>query len=413
MQNKFNKSLIIMVPAIEWYDNAVCVALMGMLSPLFFPMYMPYTQFLLYLSIISIAYIGRPLGALLYGYYGDKFSGSQKQRLKSIYASLLLMAISSFLIALLPMYSQVGILSPILFLILRFLQAIALGGKGGISVVSAESGGLKEKYYNSSFVSVGFVIGFLSGTLTVSLLNQLQLYGFFSKTDLATYIWRLPFIFSAIISLPVLFKLRKLISEIEEPIINEKENTNLNNLNIPSIAKLSFLLFFETASFYFCFIFLPNYLKFFSIDLNHKWYNYIIGMLAILVFTPIFGKLADKYGAIKNLKIAKIFFATIGLTLFYYPNIIFEYNLLINIMFGMCVAVTYGSMYGYLATIYPVNMRFKIYALQVNIVGMLCSFVTVAAGIIANYGMHYNFLMLATFTIFSYILLCFCKEETN
>src|SRR5688572_28535638 len=108
---------------IEWYDFYIFGSLATTLAPAFFPKTNPTVALLSTLATFATGFIVRPFGALFFGRLGDMVG-----RKYAFLVTLLLMGGSTFAIGLLPTYAQVGALAPILLLILRLLQGLALGG---------------------------------------------------------------------------------------------------------------------------------------------------------------------------------------------------------------------------------------------------------------------------------------------
>ena len=192
---RFTKYLGLAIASIEWYDNAICIALADVLSTLFFPQYDTTSRLILYLSSFAIGFLGRPIGAYFLGYYSDKYS-----RIHAAYISFVIMILGTLFISILPTYQSIGIYAPILLVLFRFFQGIAIGGNYGISVFSVENAHKSEKYFASSMICLGFMIGFFFGGVVSSMLN------YFSNREMLLSIgWRIALLSSFFISLPVLF----------------------------------------------------------------------------------------------------------------------------------------------------------------------------------------------------------------
>ena len=173
------KWLGMFVSALEWYDNAACIALASTVSALFFPEVDINARFLFYFSSIAIGYLGRPLGAFMFGYYSDAH-----HRVRATYYSLLLMTVANLCISIVPIYATIGLAAPIIFVCLRFAQGMAIGGNYGVSIAIVEHA-RENKYYASSFSCVGFILGFLTASALISCMHRV--------CDM-TIFWRIPFL---------------------------------------------------------------------------------------------------------------------------------------------------------------------------------------------------------------------------
>lgn len=120
---------------IEWYDFLIYgTAAALVFNSLFFPNFDPVTGTLASLATYSVGFFARPLGAALFGHYGDRTG-----RKTMLMITMTVMALCTFAIGLLPTYEQIGIWAPILLVGLRFIQGIGLGGEwGGASLIVLE-----------------------------------------------------------------------------------------------------------------------------------------------------------------------------------------------------------------------------------------------------------------------------------
>src|ERR1700684_87109 len=119
--------------AIEWYDFFLYGTAAGLIfGKLFFPNSDPLTATLAAFGTYFIGFIGRPIGAAIFGHYGDRIG-----RKATLIAALLCMGIATFLIAFVPTYSSIGIWGAVILTLLRMLQGIGVGGEWGGSVLLA------------------------------------------------------------------------------------------------------------------------------------------------------------------------------------------------------------------------------------------------------------------------------------
>ena len=122
--------------AVEFYDFYIYgTAAALVFGPLFFPSESPSAQLMLSFMSFGLAFFARPVGAVVFGHYGDRIG-----RKSTLVASLMLMGISTLLIAFLPTYAMVGWVAPLLLCILRFGQGFGLGGEwGGAALLAVEN----------------------------------------------------------------------------------------------------------------------------------------------------------------------------------------------------------------------------------------------------------------------------------
>ncbi|MFB3168548.1 MFS transporter [Neobacillus sp. 179-C4.2 HS] len=175
---------------IEFYDFFLYGTVASLVfNKLFFPNDDPFVSLLLAYATFGVTFFIRPLGGLVFSHMGDKFG-----RKNTLVISLLLMGISTVLIGLLPTYSSVGVLAPILLVLLRLLQGIALGGEwGGAVLLAVESAPKQKRGFYGSFPAMGIPLGMLLGTASVSLMSLLP------NGQFLTWGWRVPFLLSALL----------------------------------------------------------------------------------------------------------------------------------------------------------------------------------------------------------------------
>ena len=177
--------------AVEFYDFYIYATAAALVfGPLFFPVEEPGLQLLLSYASFSVAFFARPLGAVAFGHYGDRVG-----RKSTLVASLLIMGVSTFLIAFLPTYSTVGWVAPALLCLLRFGQGFGLGGEwGGAALLAVENAppGWRARY--GMFPQLGAPVGFLASNGLFLLLGL-----FLTPEQFQAWGWRLPFLASALL----------------------------------------------------------------------------------------------------------------------------------------------------------------------------------------------------------------------
>ena len=152
---------------IEWYDFYIFGSLALVISTKFFPQSNPTAAFLSTLATFAAGFVVRPFGALFFGRLGDLIG-----RRYTFMVTLLLMGGSTFLIGCIPDYNTIGFFAPLLVLLLRLLQGLALGGEyGGAATYVAEHTPKNERGYWTSWIQTTATVG-LFVSLTVILLTR-------------------------------------------------------------------------------------------------------------------------------------------------------------------------------------------------------------------------------------------------
>jgi MFS family permease len=177
---------------IEWYDFYIFGSLAGVISPLFYPPGNDTFAYIAYLATFAVGFIVRPFGALFFGRIGDLVG-----RKYAFLVTLLIMGGATAIIGFLPTYAQIGIAAPIILLLIRVLQGLALGGEyGGAAVYVAEHVPDNKRGFYTSFIQITATLGlFLSLAVILFVQNTMSADQFAGKTeDFAG--WRIPFLIS-------------------------------------------------------------------------------------------------------------------------------------------------------------------------------------------------------------------------
>ena len=176
---------------IEWYDYFLYGSAAALVfGKVFFPDSDPLTGTLLAFLTYAIGFAARPLGALVFGHFGDRIG-----RKRLLVVSLLMMGVSSALIGCVPGYRSIGIAAPILLTTLRVVQGFALGGEwGGAVLLVSEHGDDRRRGFWASWPQGGAPAGNLIAVGVLSLMTSVQ-----SDAAFDAWGWRIPFLFSAVL----------------------------------------------------------------------------------------------------------------------------------------------------------------------------------------------------------------------
>lgn len=177
--------------SVEFYDFYIYATAAALVfGPLFFPSESPSAQLLAAYASLGVAFIARPLGASVFGHFGDRIG-----RKSTLVASLLLMGASTLLIAFLPTYAQIGWVAPLLLCILRFGQGFGLGGEwGGAALLAVENApeGWRGRY--GMVPQLGAPVGFIAANGLFLILGMTL-----SQEEFMAWGWRIPFLGSILL----------------------------------------------------------------------------------------------------------------------------------------------------------------------------------------------------------------------
>ncbi|KAJ9519982.1 hypothetical protein QJQ45_014714 [Haematococcus lacustris] len=277
--------------ALEWYDFLVYIYLGNVISRLFFPPSNTTARLLAYYGVFAAGFLTRPLGAAIFGRIGDKYG-----RKTALTLSIYIMSIPTALVGCLPTFNQArpaGLAAPVLLVLLRVLQGLAVGGEFTstmVFLVEAAPPGRQGLYGSAGFFSV--MVGVITGSLVAMTFNL-------ALTDehLYSWGWRVPFLVSILGSGVGIF-IRK---HLKEPPGLESHKHSPDRSGVRQVLMATFTVFmidFLTAvGFYLVVIFLPLYFQEFA-GLSRKTALVIhtANMALYMAVTPLGGWLFDRYG---------------------------------------------------------------------------------------------------------------------
>ncbi|MDP2153247.1 MAG: MFS transporter [Methylotenera sp.] len=357
--------------AIEFYDFYIyAMAAALVIGQVFFPASDPSTQSLNAFLTFGIAFIARPVGAIVFGHFGDRVG-----RKTTLAASLLLMGISTLLIGLLPGYDVLGIWAPILLCVLRFGQGLGLGGEwGGAALLATEHAPKGKRAWFGMFPQLGPSVGFLLATL-----SYLALSVWLSDAQFKAWGWRLPFIASALlvgVGLYVRFKLTETPAfatalkqnKTHAVPIKPLLKIHLRPVLLGALAMVVCYNLFYTAT-VFCLSYGTTHLGIARSD--------FLGMLCIAILfmtiaTPLSAKLSDVWGRRPVLLISSALAVLVGFTLS--PLLASGSVVQVTIFLSLALflmGATFAPMGAYLPEQFPVAVRYTGAGLAYQLGGIL------------------------------------------
>jgi len=189
--------------SIEWYDFFIYGTAAALVFPkLFFAADLPpAVAQLAAFSTFAVGFIARPVGGVVFGHFGDKIG-----RKKALVTAMLIMGLATTAVGLLPSYATIGVAAPLILILLRFLQGLAVGGQwGGAALLAIENAPVQRRGFYGSFAQMGVPAGVITANLIFTLMGQA-----IAPAAFADWGWRVPFLLSILLvglSLYVQFKL--------------------------------------------------------------------------------------------------------------------------------------------------------------------------------------------------------------
>ncbi len=351
---------------LEIYDFTIYVFFASILGMLFFPKENNFVSLLDTFAVFAIGYFARPLGGVLFGHFGDRIG-----RKKGMLFTIALMAIATVGVGLLPTYAEIGIAAPILLVIFRFLQGLAVGGDlpGAITFVAEYADDHRRGLW-CSLVCFAVNLGLLVTSIIASLLIFLL-----SHEQLVNWGWRFAFLLGLLIGI-VGFYLRSKM--LETPYFNQIEQKQ-------TIAQLPVLKLFHTQRkevlqsvglmwlyaviIAQVFLYMPTYLN--SVMQFTLKESMLLNSVNIFIYTlciPLIGYLSDKLGRKRMILIFSL-----GFVLFTYPLYALLNSTYIGLqvsallVFGILSAGIVGTLPSILAEMFITNVRYSGVAVSYNI----------------------------------------------
>jgi MFS transporter, MHS family, shikimate and dehydroshikimate transport protein len=182
--------------SIEWYDFFIYGFAAALIFPtVFFPRSDPFVGQLASYGIFWVGFLGRPLGGIIFGHFGDKIG-----RKAMLIVTLTIMGIATFLVGLLPTYSRIGVWAPLLLIALRLCQGIAVGGEwGGAVVMAAEHAQARFKGLLASCPQMGVPLGLILASVVFNEVTARHSASGNGSAAFASMGWRAPFLFSLVL----------------------------------------------------------------------------------------------------------------------------------------------------------------------------------------------------------------------
>jgi metabolite-proton symporter len=281
--------------AIEWYDFFLYSTVTGLVfAKLFFPHSDPWVGTLEAFAIYAVGFIARPVGAAIFGHYGDRIG-----RKSTLIATLLLMGLATFAVALVPTYQTIGIWGAVILTILRFVQGVGVGGEWGGSVLMSMEWARTDRSrgFVASWPQFGVPCGLFLANLAVLAFSQM------SGEQFLAWGWRIPFGLSLVlVGVGLYIRMGILETPVFAKLLAERKVDRTPMLTVikrhpKEILLSAFARMAEQAPFYIFTAFIFSY----GIETLHASRNFLLTAVlsaSVLSFLsiPFFGHLSDRIG---------------------------------------------------------------------------------------------------------------------
>jgi len=318
---------------LEWYDFAIYGYFAPTIGANFFPSDDPTVSVIAAFGAFAAGFLVRPFGSILFGHIGDKLG-----RRRGLVLSVILMAIPTFAIGVLPDYAAIGTTASVLLVLMRMLQGLSVGGEYTTSIVFlVENSPPNRRAFYTSWSTWGAVAGILTGSAVGALAAN-----FLTPDQVTSWGWRLPFLLGLVIGLAGLYLRRQNVQQDEVPVSDVKSPViEAFRNHWRAILKVAGINVVMATAFYMCFVYVTTWLQETahvssakSLDINS------LNMSLLLLLIPLAALLADRIGR-KPMLVS----GTIGVLLLAYPLFfLMQHDDSLNIFLGQFGFVVLMSM---------------------------------------------------------------------
>ncbi len=352
--------------ALEFYDFIIFVFFTAVIAQLFFPPDMPeWLRQLQTFGIFAAGYLARPLGGIVMAHFGDRIG-----RKRMFMLSVLLMAVPTLLMGLLPTYAAIGILAPLLLLLLRVLQGAAVGGEvPGAWVFVSEHVPESRIGFACGTLTSGLTFGILLGSLVSSWVNTS-----WSHDDVLAWAWRLPFILGGLFGLLAVW-LRRYLEET--PVFEELRRRRELVKGLPlkvvlqghggAVARSMLITWMLTAGIVVVILMTPTLVQsLFAIAPAEAANASSLSTFALCVGCVLYGLAVDRFGVERVLVVGAIGLAVATAALYRTLAVAPEHFTVAYTITGLLVGVT-GAIPSLMVRAFPAAIRFSGISFAYNI----------------------------------------------
>ena len=343
--------------SIEWYDFFLYGTAAAIVFPaVFFPASSSYAGTLESFATYAVGFAARPVGSVIFGHWGDRLG-----RKATLIITLLMMGLASALVGVLPGTSTIGVAAPILLVVLRVLQGVAVGGEwSGSVLLSMEWGKQNRRGLMASWPQMGVPIGLLLGT------GMMTLIALAAPDAFKAWAWRIPFLASLVlVAIGLWVRLKVLETPMFAQLVEKRTVAKLPVLDVirryPREIVLSALLrMSEQAPFYLYTAFALAYIK----DHLHK--STYVGLAAVTVggalelfLIPTFGNLSDRLGRRRVYTTGAILMGIVAFPFFLLLNTAaLGFIILGTALIAIAHSMQYGPQSSYIAENFPTGLAY-------------------------------------------------------
>ncbi|MFP3557387.1 MFS transporter [Paraburkholderia sp. SIMBA_049] len=364
---------------IEWYDFYIYATAAALVfGELYFPSSDRFVSTMASFATFAVGFFARPLGGIVFGHLGDRIG-----RKKALMTTLMMMGVATVCVGLLPDYSKVGMLAPVLLVLLRVVQGIAVGGEwGGAVLMAGEHAPQGRRTFFASFAQLGSPAGLILSLIAFRAVTSMD------KADFMSWGWRLPFLASSVL-LIVGIVIRLGVNESPE-FQRVKESNRTAKLPIAEVFSSAWGLVLlcigantiGIAGVYFTNTFMIAYTTQY-VGVTRSLILDCLFAVAIIQFVsqPLAAWLAERIGGARFLKIA----ALLAMISPYPMFVLVQSGSAVPMVIGIAIAVVcmasfYSVIAGFVSGIFPTRVRYSGISLAYQVCGAVAGGLTPLVG---------------------------------
>jgi MHS family proline/betaine transporter-like MFS transporter len=342
---------------VEWYDYGIYAYVATILAIVFFDASNPTAGLLSVFATFAVAFFARPVGGLIFGHLGDRIG-----RQRSLAAVIILMSLSTFAIGILPTYGQVSVLAPLLLLACRIVQGLSAGGEiAGASSFINEYAPRNHRGFYSSFLPAASATGLLFGATLMLFLN-----GHYSKAEMISWGWRVPFLIALPLGIVGLYLRVKIEDTPMFRSLLKEAKAEKNPLKASFTKQFRWIAVAFGATltygvgFYVVLSYLPSYLRTVSkLDETSVFSVTAVTLIAHIIALPLWGALSDRIG-----RRPVLLTGSVALAVATYPVFLIivnggsaPVNMAGSAFLAILIAAGAAPLFSYMAEMFPTTVR--------------------------------------------------------
>ncbi|MBN8531332.1 MAG: MFS transporter [Alphaproteobacteria bacterium] len=353
---------------LEWFDYALYGHFATIIAAQFFPPSEDsWDALLITYGVFAAGFVMRPLGAILFGWIGDTFG-----RRRALAISILMMAIPTACLGLLPTYAQIGFMAPILLTLIRLLQGLSLGGEfsGSVTFI-VEHAPMKHRGLAGSTTKISMCIGILLGSLAAGAVTRLL-----PPEDVAAWGWRIPFVLGLGVGLVGLY-IRSFVPESPVYLNHKEQETVSEHTPVAELFRHSGMTLLKavgiyqviTIAFYIVLVFMVSYMqKQLGYSLKDTLTLNTVALLVMMASLPAAAAISDRVGRKPVMVVGGIGFLLTTIPMFLLlQQQDFAVAAAAIVIMSLFTGIYLGPCSALLVEIFPTRVRYTGMALALNV----------------------------------------------